>query len=117
MTFPRITFPFSFDIILKAPNMSSTAIDNPSDLTLLRSYAQTRDADAFAELVRRHAGLVFTVARRLTGNAADAEDIAQTCFMEMARSASSIAISPAGWLHRAATCRSRDAVRADLSRR
>jgi RNA polymerase sigma factor (sigma-70 family) len=97
--------------------MSLTVTNDQSDLVLLRSYAQGRDAEAFAELVRRHAGLVFTVARRLTGNAQDAEDIAQTCFMEMARKAPDISISPAGWLHRAATCRSLDAVRADLSRR
>jgi RNA polymerase sigma factor (sigma-70 family) len=92
-------------------------MNGQSDISLLQSYAQTRDAQSFAELVRRHAGLVFAVARRLTGNPQDAEDIAQTCFMEMARKASSITISPAGWLHRAATCRSRDAIRADIARR
>jgi RNA polymerase sigma factor (sigma-70 family) len=97
--------------------MSTAATTANTDLELLRSYAHSRNADAFAELVRRHASLVFTVAKRLTANSHDAEDIAQNCFMELARNASSIATSPAGWLHRAATCRSRDAVRADLSRR
>ncbi|HEV8377956.1 MAG TPA: RNA polymerase sigma factor, partial [Tepidisphaeraceae bacterium] len=97
--------------------MGEALVSDQSDLGLLRHYASSRDAQAFAELVRRHAGLVFAVARRLTGNPQDAEDIAQTCFMEMAKKASSIGTSPAGWLHRAATYRARDAMRAQIARR
>jgi DNA-directed RNA polymerase specialized sigma24 family protein len=58
-----------------------------TDSTLLRAYARTRDADSFRELVRRYAGYVFSIALRITGNRHDAEDVAQECFMALARSA------------------------------
>jgi DNA-directed RNA polymerase specialized sigma24 family protein len=47
------------------------------DIQLLHRYAATRDADAFTQLVRRHAGMVYGVARRITGDHHDAEDVAQ----------------------------------------
>jgi len=82
------------------------------DMDLLREYARARDAEAFAEIVRRHAGMVYTVARRVTGNNKDAEDVTQTCFLELARKAGEIKSSVGGWLHRAATFRATDLIRA-----
>ena len=38
------------------------------DTTLLRQYARTRDADAFAELVKRHAAMGYGVCLRITGS-------------------------------------------------
>jgi len=70
-----------------------------SDDSLLQRYAQTRDADAFAELTRRYAGLVYGACLRVTGNHADAEDVAQECFLELAQKASAITVSLPGWLH------------------
>ena len=55
------------------------------DLTLLRQYAENKDAEAFAELVRRHAGLVRNVCLRVTRNEYDTQDATQECFMDLAR--------------------------------
>ncbi len=76
-----------------------------SDATLLSRYAKDRDAQAFAEIVRRYASMVFGVARRITINDHDAEDITQTCFMDLTRQAGRINSSAAGWLYTAATHR------------
>ena len=56
-----------------------------TDLILLKQYAGSRDAEAFAELARRYAGLVYGTCLRIVGNAFDAEDVAQECFLELAR--------------------------------
>ena len=80
------------------------------DLTLLHSCASSRNAEAFGALVRRHSGMVFRAALRVTGNAHDAEDVAQECFLELARNAGSVASSPAGWLHSKATTRSLEVI-------
>jgi DNA-directed RNA polymerase specialized sigma24 family protein len=76
-----------------------------SDGVLLQRYAAKRDADAFADLVRRYAGHVYGASLRVTGNPHDAEDVTQECFMSLARNAGSIRSSLAGWLHSAATSR------------
>ncbi len=73
------------------------------DAQLLDRYARSRDADAFTQLVRRHAGMVFAVARRVTQNHHDAEEVAQSCFMELARQPATIHGSLPGWLHGVAT--------------
>ncbi|HUU68691.1 MAG TPA: sigma-70 family RNA polymerase sigma factor, partial [Planctomycetota bacterium] len=87
------------------------------DAALLERYARTRDAEAFAELVRRHAGAVYGTCLRITRNPHDAEDAAQECFLELARRASSITSSVPGWLHTAATSRSLNAIRDASTRR
>src|SRR3954471_20516531 len=71
------------------------------DATLLRSYAESRSEEAFAELVRRHLGLVYAVAcRRLGGQTHSAEDVTQRVFTDLARKAAYISSpSLAGWLH------------------
>ena len=64
-----------------------------NDVALLEQYAQTRDAEAFAELVRRYAGAVYGTCLRTTGDPYDTEDVAQECFMELARRAGSVTSS------------------------
>ena len=78
-------------------------VDLPDDAALLDRYAETRDAEAFATLVRRYAGLVYGTCLRITANAHDAEDAAQECFMDLARQTASISTSLPGWLHTTAT--------------
>jgi len=74
------------------------------DISLLREFARTRSEAAFAEIVRRHVNLVFSVALRKTGNSHDAEEITQAVFMLLARKAASLGakVVLAGWLYHAA---------------
>jgi RNA polymerase sigma factor (sigma-70 family) len=87
------------------------------DAALLARYAESRDAGAFAEMVRRHAGIVHGTCLRILGNAHDAEDVAQECFMDLAMKAGTVKVSLPGWLHAAATSRSIDKIRSSARRR
>src|SRR3954463_577624 len=61
------------------------------DAELLRRYAATGAEDAFAEIVRRRIGLVYSVALRHTHDAHRAEEVAQRVFTDLARKARALA--------------------------
>jgi len=61
-----------------------------NDLQLLERYAETRDAEAFANLVKRYAGMVYATCLRVTGNRHAAEDASQECFLQLARQAGAV---------------------------
>lgn len=88
-----------------------------TDTLLIQQYARVRDPEAFAELVRRYSPMVFSVAKRVTRNAAAAEDVMQECFFELAQRADRIKGSLAGWLYQTAMHRSIDVRRSDAARR
>ena len=50
-----------------------------TDAKLLRLYATEHDHDAFRTLVERHAGMVYGVARRQTGDGADRATSLRAC--------------------------------------
>jgi RNA polymerase sigma factor (sigma-70 family) len=52
-----------------------------SDSELLAAYAQAGDQAAFAEIVSRHAQMVYGVCLRVCANAHEAEDAAQAAFL------------------------------------
>jgi len=86
------------------------------DLELLERYASGGDAEAFAELVTRHRNMVYAACRRVLGSRTDAEDVAQECFLRLARSAGAVRTSVAGWLHRVAVRAALAARREDKAR-
>ena len=63
------------------PDMSDT------DLELLEGYVRQRAEDAFAELVRRHLGLVYSAALRQVRSPQLAEEVAQSVFTDLSRNA------------------------------
>lgn len=90
-----------------------------SDADLLRAFAQHGDENAFTMLVRRHGRLVFGTARRVVGNADDADDVFQATFFLLAREARTIRNPDAvgGWLHGVASRMAKTARRAAARRR
>ncbi len=75
---------------------------NMNDAQLLQRFAEQNSEAAFRALVERHLPLVFGTARRMTGDSALAEDIAQTVFILLARKGNRLGsdIILSGWLHR-----------------
>jgi RNA polymerase sigma factor (sigma-70 family) len=75
-----------------------------TDRQLLADYARTGNSDAFAEIVRRHSGLVCQACRRVLGDEHGAEDAAQATFLLLARKARRLPARTvlSGWLFRAA---------------
>ncbi len=72
-----------------------------SDMELLRDYDRQGLEEAFAELVRRHINLVYSVALRHVRVAAHAEEITQAVFVILARKAAGLRPDTIleGWLH------------------
>ena len=87
---------------------------------LLSQFARERSEFAFAELVRRHIDLVYSIAlRRLNGDAHLAQDITQLVFCDLARKAGSLPANVVlgAWLYRHTTFRACEVVRAEGRRR
>jgi RNA polymerase sigma factor (sigma-70 family) len=85
-----------------------------TDGQLLRRFVADKDEAAFAELVRRHGGMVLRVCRRVLHGLHDAEDALQATFLTLAQKAPSIGKgqSLGCWLHGVAyriSLRARDA--------
>ncbi|HEY1489610.1 MAG TPA: sigma-70 family RNA polymerase sigma factor, partial [Verrucomicrobiae bacterium] len=58
-----------------------------ADAQLLQDYLQAKSQDAFAELVRRHVDLVYSAALRQVRSPQLAEEISQSVFTDLARTA------------------------------
>ncbi len=90
------------------------------DAELLLRYARENSEPAFAELVRRHLGLVYHAAlRQVGGDAHLAQDVAQTVFTDLARKAAALARRPVlvGWLYTSTHYSATQVVRSERRRR
>lgn len=88
-----------------------------SESILLERFIRGKDAEAFAEIVGRHAGLVYGTCLRVLADADKAADATQETFFQLLKRADEITDSIPGWLHRVAVGKAIDLVRNDARRR
>ena len=96
--------------------MAVIELPSVNDADLLARFVDSRDAEAFAELVRRHGAMVLATCRRVLRHPQDAEDAFQATFIVLAMRAGAIRRREAvpGWLFEVAQ---RTAMRARSLRR
>lgn len=91
----------------------------PDDKTLLRRFAERKDAAALEAFFARHADFMYRVALRTVRNPADAEDIVQMAFVRILRHAGerlrSESVTP--WLARVVVNVAKDHIRSEVARR
>ena len=90
----------------------------PDDHQLLAAFARTESEPAFAALVKRYVNLVYSTARRFTGNPHQAEEITQAVFIILARKAGKLSprVVLSGWLYQAARLTSANLVKGKIRR-
>jgi RNA polymerase sigma factor (sigma-70 family) len=88
-----------------------------NELVLLQRFVKGGDAEAFSEIVQRHAPIVYGASLRVLEDQSRAADVVQETFLQLLRDAGKITGSVPSWLHRVATRKALDAVRADARRR
>jgi RNA polymerase sigma factor (sigma-70 family) len=90
-----------------------------NEYDLLKAFRDERSEKAFAELVRRYAGLVYSVAKRRLANATLAEDITQIVFIRLAKTPPKAQSDAelAAWLHRTTVYVTIDTWRSETRRR
>ena len=97
----------------------NTSKDMLADNELLRRYCADRSESAFAELVERHADLVYSTAlHHLNGNPDLARDVTQVVFTDLALKAASLrpSVSLAGWFYTSARFAAAKLVRSEQRR-
>ena len=93
-------------------------MSNASDIELLQNYDRQGSEEAFAELVERHVSLVYSVAFRRVGIAAQAEEITQAVIIILARKAAHLRPDTVleGWLYETARLTSLSFMRSERRR-
>ncbi len=89
-----------------------------NDSQLLETYVARNSDEAFAELVRRHIDLVYSVALRRLGNPDQAEEVTQAVFIILARKAARLRQGSIleGWLYETARLTSSNLLRTNIRR-
>lgn len=91
------------------------AADGASEDALLLASIAAGDGNAFRQLMHRHLPTQLRLARRLLGDAQEAEDVAQDAMLRLWRNAAGITLGPGGlkpWLRRVTTNLAIDRLRA-----
>lgn len=88
-----------------------------SEFLLLKRFAASGDTEAFAEIARQHAPLVYGVCLRILEDRDTAADVVQDTFFQLARNADTITGSFPNWLHRVAKNRAIKLVHQNSSRK
>ena len=88
-----------------------------SEINLLRRFANKGDAEAFSEIVHRHAGLVYGACLRVLEDKTKAADVVQETFFQLYKDAGHITGSVSSWLHSVATRKAVDVIRKDSRRK
>ncbi|MCU0916467.1 MAG: hypothetical protein MUC88_18165 [Planctomycetes bacterium] len=88
-----------------------------SERVLLQRFVETNDGEAFAQIIHRHASLVYGTCLRVLADADQAADATQETFFQLVKKAHEVRGSLGGWLHRVAARKAVDLVRADSIRR
>ena len=84
---------------------------------LLQRFTRNGDAEAFSEIFRHNAGLVYGTCVRILTNSEQAADVTQETFFQLMQNAESITGSVSSWLHGVAVKKAVDLIRRDSSRR
>jgi RNA polymerase sigma factor (sigma-70 family) len=89
-----------------------------TDMELLACYTRQHAEDAFAEIVRRHLGLVYSAALRQVRSPQLAEEVTQSVFIDLARSAARLKPDTilTAWLYQVTRRTAIDVVRREASR-
>jgi len=90
----------------------------PTDHELLTRFARTGDEAAFAALVQRHVNLVWSAARRFTGDDTLAGEVTQAVFIILAQKAGRLSakIILTGWLYQTARLTAANALKENRRR-
>jgi RNA polymerase sigma factor (sigma-70 family) len=109
-----------FKILWRIPTVGSVMFSDMSDtdMELLARYTRHRDEDAFAEIVRRHLGLVYSAAMRQVRSPQLAEEVSQSVFIKLADEASRLKSNTilTAWLYQVTRRAAIDVVRREASR-
>jgi RNA polymerase sigma factor (sigma-70 family) len=89
-----------------------------SDMELVRDYVRLNSEAAFAELVQRHINLVYSVAMRHIGIAAQAEEVTQAVFIILVRKAAGLSPDTIleGWFYETTRLTSLSVMRSERRR-
>ena len=89
-----------------------------TDMELLARYTRLHAEDDFAELVRRHLGLVYSAALRQVRSPQLAEEVTQSAFIDLARNAARLKPDTilTAWLYQVTRRTAIDVVRREASR-
>src|SRR5688572_102696 len=97
--------------------LAAVAAPPENDFALLERFATSGDEEAFAEIVRRYAGVVYATSYRVVQDRGRAEDVAQEVFFKLLRRPQAVSQSLGGWLHQCATRLALDEVRSESARK